>query len=57
MPRSVIAISESGLRSADDLARMRGLGYRAFLIGERFMGSADPGAARAARLVSAGGAG
>jgi indole-3-glycerol phosphate synthase len=52
MPRSVIAISESGLRSADDLARMRGLGYRAFLIGERFMTTADPGAALGELLSS-----
>lgn len=42
MPREVIAVSESGLRSADDLVRMQRLGYRAFLIGERLMTSADP---------------
>ena len=45
MPKGAIAVSESGLRSADDLIRLRTLGYRAFLVGERFMTTADPGAA------------
>jgi indole-3-glycerol phosphate synthase len=45
IPREVVAVSESGLRTSDDLARLRALGYRAFLIGERFMGAADPGTA------------
>jgi indole-3-glycerol phosphate synthase len=45
IPRDVVAISESGLRSAADLLRLRGLGYRAFLIGERFMAAEDPGQA------------
>ena len=44
MPREVVAVSESGLTSADDVARMQALGYRAFLIGERLMTSADPAA-------------
>ena len=43
IPREVVAVSESGLRSADDLVRLRASGYRAFLIGERFMIEADPG--------------
>jgi indole-3-glycerol phosphate synthase len=47
MPKEVIAVSESGLKSADDLARLSALGYRAFLIGERFMTAAQP--ARALR--------
>jgi indole-3-glycerol phosphate synthase len=45
MPRNVVAVSESGLRTPDDLARLRQLGYRAFLIGERLMAVADPGQA------------
>ncbi|MGE3276216.1 MAG: indole-3-glycerol phosphate synthase TrpC [Vicinamibacterales bacterium] len=45
MPSGVVAVSESGLRSSADLARLRGLGYQAFLIGERFMTAPDPGAA------------
>jgi indole-3-glycerol phosphate synthase len=45
IPPDVIAVSESGLRNAGDLARLRRLGYRGFLIGERFMLEPDPGAA------------
>ena len=45
MPPDVIAVSESGLRTADDLARLRERGYRAFLIGERLMTVPDPGQA------------
>jgi len=43
MPRDVVAISESGLRTAADLLRLGALGYRGFLIGERFMAAEDPG--------------
>jgi indole-3-glycerol phosphate synthase len=45
MPAGVVAVSESGLKSADDLDRLGRLGYHAFLIGERFMTAPDPGAA------------
>jgi indole-3-glycerol phosphate synthase len=45
MPSDVIAVSESGLTSPDDIFRLRQLGYRAFLIGERLMSARDPGAA------------
>ena len=45
IPAGVIAVSESGLSSADDLERLRAAGYRAFLVGERFMTAHDPGAA------------
>ena len=50
MPAEVIAVSESGLKTAADLARLKALGYRAFLIGERLMAAADPGAALASLL-------
>jgi indole-3-glycerol phosphate synthase len=42
IPAGVVAISESGLQSRSDLERLRDDGYRAFLIGERFMVDADP---------------
>jgi len=53
MPPDVVAVSESGLTSAADLARLFGLGYGAFLIGERFMTDPDPGAALALLLAQA----
>jgi indole-3-glycerol phosphate synthase len=45
MPPDVVAVSESGLQSRADLARLSSAGYRAFLIGERFMTDPDPAAA------------
>lgn len=56
MPAHVTAVSESGLRTAADLQGLRDLGYHAFLIGERFMTAADPGAALADLLATAGAA-
>jgi indole-3-glycerol phosphate synthase len=44
MPSHVVAVSESGLKTSADLTRLRRLGYRAFLIGERFMTASNPGA-------------
>jgi indole-3-glycerol phosphate synthase len=44
IPNGCVAVSESGLRSADDLARLRAAGFDAFLIGEHLMREADPGA-------------
>jgi indole-3-glycerol phosphate synthase len=45
MPAGVTAVSESGLGSRQDLERLSAAGYRAFLIGERFMTDAAPAAA------------
>jgi len=42
MPSGVVPVSESGLRSRADLDRLSAQGYRAFLIGERFMTDPDP---------------
>ena len=42
IPQSVIAVSESGLGSRKDLDALIPDGYRAFLIGERFMTDPDP---------------
>jgi indole-3-glycerol phosphate synthase len=42
IPDDCIAVSESGLRSHDDLARLRRAGFDAFLIGERLMDVPDP---------------
>lgn len=45
IPQDCIAVSESGLRSAEDLRKLRAAGFDAFLIGESLMREADPGAA------------
>ena len=45
IPANVVAVSESGLQSRADLARLAAAGYRAFLIGERFMTDGNPAAA------------
>jgi indole-3-glycerol phosphate synthase len=45
IPESCIAVSESGLHTHEDLARLRRAGFDAFLIGEHLMKNADPGAA------------
>jgi indole-3-glycerol phosphate synthase len=42
MPAGVIGVSESGLQTRADLERLAAAGYRAFLIGERFMTDPDP---------------
>ena len=47
IPDEVIAVAESGLRSASDLTRLEHAGYDAFLVGERLMAADDPGAALA----------
>jgi indole-3-glycerol phosphate synthase len=44
-PRDKVMISESGLQSADSLARLRKLGFRGFLVGEALMRAPDPEAA------------
>jgi indole-3-glycerol phosphate synthase len=50
MPADVLAVAESGLRTTDDLDRLRALGYAAFLVGERLMTADDPAAALTALL-------
>jgi len=52
LPADVIGISESGLKTAADLQAMKSLGYKAFLMGERFMIEPDPGAALAQMVES-----
>jgi indole-3-glycerol phosphate synthase len=52
IPWGLIAVSESGLTSRDELEDLESLGYRAFLIGERFMTDPDPARA-VAELIAA----
>lgn len=59
IPDDVVAVAESGLRTSEDLRRLRDAGFDAFLIGEHFMQAPDPGAALQALIggvpLSAGG--
>jgi len=50
IPESCIAVSESGLRTHENLAALRQAGFDAFLIGEQLMLAPEPGAALAALL-------
>ena len=45
MPPGCLAVSESGIKTAADLRRIRDAGFDAVLIGERFMTQPDPGVA------------
>jgi len=45
IPAGSIAVSESGIRTWEDLRRIAEAGYQAALIGERLMTAVDPGAA------------
>ena len=56
LPAEVIGISESGLKTRADLQSMKALGYKAFLMGERFMVEPDPGAALSGLIESLQGA-
>ncbi len=44
VPSERIVVSESGIHTADDVKRLRDEGISAFLVGESFMRSEDPGA-------------
>ncbi len=50
IPEDCIAVSESGLRTHEDLARLRRAGFDAFLVGEHLMKDDDPGCAAARRF-------
>jgi len=45
MPKGAVLVSESGIRNAADIARLRAAGYQAFLVGEHLMKSGDPACA------------
>jgi len=52
IPAGVVKVAESGIHSADDVARLRAAGYDAFLIGESLMRAASPGEALRALVAS-----
>jgi indole-3-glycerol phosphate synthase len=43
IPPGVVRIAESGIRSGEDVARLRAAGYDAFLVGESLMRATSPG--------------
>jgi indole-3-glycerol phosphate synthase len=45
IPRNTIRVAESGIHSGADVAKLRAVGYDAFLIGESLMKAASPGQA------------
>jgi indole-3-glycerol phosphate synthase len=55
-PAGTLLVSESGLRGAGDIARLRARGFRGFLVGETLMRSEDPEVALR-HLAGAGGRG
>jgi indole-3-glycerol phosphate synthase len=48
IPSDRLLVTESGIQAPADVARLRGAGVSAFLVGEAFMRAADPGVALAA---------
>jgi indole-3-glycerol phosphate synthase len=52
-PPGTLTVSESGIRTSDDIRRLMEAGYQAFLIGESLMKQPDPGAALAQLIAGA----
>ena len=52
IPDDCIAVSESGLRTHEDLVKLRAAGFDAFLIGTHLMLAPDPAAALSSMLNS-----
>jgi indole-3-glycerol phosphate synthase len=53
IPAGPVRVTESGISTAEDIARLRNAGFDAFLIGESLMRQPDPGAALAELLAGA----
>jgi indole-3-glycerol phosphate synthase len=45
LAKNVVSVAESGIHSGTDIARLRGAGYQAFLVGESLMKAEKPGEA------------
>jgi indole-3-glycerol phosphate synthase len=52
VPADRLLVTESGIAAPEDVARMRGAGVDAFLVGETFMRAPDPGAVLAALFAT-----
>jgi indole-3-glycerol phosphate synthase len=53
VPKSALAVAESGIHSGAEIARLHAAGYRAFLIGESLMKAKSPGETLRALLAAA----
>jgi indole-3-glycerol phosphate synthase len=53
IPANVLRVAESGIHTGADMARLRSIGYQAFLIGESLMRERDPGVALSKLLADA----
>jgi indole-3-glycerol phosphate synthase len=53
IPKNVVRVAESGIKTGADVARLRVSGYQAFLIGESLMKAESPGEALKALLAEA----
>lgn len=53
-PADVVRVAESGIHSAEDVARLRAAGYDAFLVGESLMRAESPGEALRKLLIPSG---
>ena len=45
LPKGILAVAESGIRTAGDIRKLAAAGYQGFLVGEHLMRSPSPGAA------------
>lgn len=52
LPKTLTLVSESGIRTREDIDRLRAAGFHAFLIGEELMRAGDEGAALKALISS-----
>ncbi|MGA8619767.1 MAG: indole-3-glycerol phosphate synthase TrpC [Candidatus Sulfotelmatobacter sp.] len=52
LPKNVLRVAESGIRSGEDIARLRAAGYQACLIGESLMRAERPGEALRSLVAS-----
>jgi indole-3-glycerol phosphate synthase len=52
LPKDVVRVAESGIRSGEDISQLRAAGYEAFLIGEMLMRAESPGEALRSLVTS-----
>lgn len=43
LPKDCVLVAESGIKTPEDIRRLRDVGFQGFLIGEAFMSTSDPG--------------